>query len=67
MPFANGGYYNYDHLIYKAEQTAPTSVKTLKADDADADSYYYDLLGRRYTQRPGSKGVYIKNGKKVAF
>jgi hypothetical protein len=42
-------------------------VKTLKADDADADGYYYDLQGRRYTQRPGSKGVYIKNGKKVAF
>ena len=67
MPFANGGYYNYDHLIYKAGQTDPTGVKTLKADDADGNGYYYDLQGRRYTQRPGSKGVYIKNGKKVAF
>ena len=30
MPFANGGYYNYDRLIYKAGQTAPTGVKTIK-------------------------------------
>lgn len=67
MPFANSGYYNYDHLMYKAGQTAPTGVKTIKTDDADGDGYYYDLQGRRYTQRPGSKGVYIKNGKKVAF
>ena len=65
MPFANGGYYNYDRLIYKAGQTAPTGVKTLKADDDDAVDYYYDLQGRRYTQEPTSKGVYIKNGKKV--
>ena len=65
MPFANGGYYHYDHLMYKVGQTAPTGVKTIKTDDGDG--YYYDLQGRRYTQRPGSKGVYIKNGKKVAF
>lgn len=67
MPFANGGYYNYDRLMYKAGQTTPSGMKTLKADHDDAGDYYYDLHGRSYTQKPTSKGVYIKNGKKVVF
>jgi hypothetical protein len=67
MPFANGGYYNYDRLMYKAGQTTPSGMKTLKADHDDAGDYYYDLQGRSYTQKPTSKGVYIKNGKKMVF
>ena len=63
MPFANGGYYNYERLMYKAGQTTPTSVKTLKADHS-GDSYY-DLQGRRINGKPTQRGVYIKNGKKV--
>ena len=50
--------------------TWPMSVffRVLQAKyEHDGDGYYYDLQGHRYTQRPGSKGVYIKNGKKVAF
>ncbi len=67
IPFVHGGYYNYERLKYKAGQTSPTGVKTLKADDTVADDYYYDLQGRRYTQKAALKGVYIKNGKKVVF
>ena len=63
MPFANGGNYNYERLMYKAGQTTPTSVKTQKADHS-GDSYY-DLQGRRINGKPTQHGVYIKNGKKV--
>lgn len=63
MPFANGGYYNYERLMYKAGQATPTSVKTLKAGHS-VDSYY-DLQGRRINGKPTQRGVYIKNGKKV--
>ena len=66
MPFANGGYYHYDRLMYKAGQTAPTGVKMLKADDDAADGYYYDLQGRRIEGKP-TQGIYIKNGKKVVY
>ena len=65
MSFANGGYYHYDRLMYKAGQTSPTGVKRLKADDDDAVGYYYDLQGRRYSRKPTSKGVIINRGKKV--
>ena len=59
MPFANGGYYNYERLMYKAGQATPTSVKTQKADHS-GDSYY-DLQGRRLQKAP-KKGLYIQDG-----
>ena len=58
MPFSNGGYYNYDRLIYKAGQTETTDVSLTKATPATA-SYYLDLQGRRLMQRPSAKGIYI--------
>ena len=45
----------------------PTAISTVEADtDTDAD-VYYDLSGRRLEGKPNTKGVYIKDGKKVVF
>lgn len=33
--------------------------------DRSTDNNYYDLLGRRYTERPTQAGVYIHNGEKI--
>lgn len=64
MPFANGGYYNYDHLLYLAGQQSPTGITLPK--EADATSvYYYDLQGRRLVQKPSAAGIYIRDGKKI--
>ena len=62
MPFANGGYYNYDELLYKAGQT--TGIKVVRYDDA-SDDCYYDLQGHRFTRKPSTKGIYLHQGKKV--
>ena len=43
----------------------PTAISTVEADDAE--DVYYDLSGRRLEGKPDTKGVYIKNGKKVVF
>jgi hypothetical protein len=64
MPFANGGYYNYDRLLYKAGQTTPTGLAVLTTTDAGS-CHYYDLQGRRLTRKPAARGIYIKDGKKV--
>lgn len=63
MLFVNGGYYNYDHLVYKAGQTKPTDVTVRKTTD-DSD-YYFDLQGRRFAQKPTRKGIYIQKDKKL--
>ncbi|MCR5068606.1 MAG: hypothetical protein K6A78_02180 [Prevotella sp.] len=42
MPFSNGSYYNYDHLIYKAGLTESTGIQFTKATYATA-GYYVDL------------------------
>ena len=64
MPFANGGYYNYDRLLYKAGQATPTGLAVLTTTDAGS-CHYYDLQGRRLTRKPAARGIYIKDGKKV--
>ena len=43
----------------------PTAISTVEADDAE--DVYYDLSGRRLEGKPDTKGVYIKDGKKVVF
>ena len=43
----------------------PTAISSVEADDAE--DVYYDLSGRRLEGKPDTKGVYIKNGKKVVF
>ena len=69
MPFANGGYYNYDHLMYKAGQTTPTGIHEVSGfqiQDAGDDAWY-DLQGRRIEGVPTQKGIYVRNGKKVVI
>ena len=64
MPFANNGYYNYDHLIYKAGQTSPTSINnTVNSHARQTDTYWYTLDGKLIPTRPMKKGVYIHQGK----
>ena len=45
--------------------TVITGINSVK-HDMPADSRIYDLLGRRLNQQP-KKGIYIMNGKKVAY
>ena len=64
LPFASGGYYRYDRLVYLADQSVPTSIAKPDADKAlSAD--WFTLDGRRLQHRPTAKGVYIHNNKKV--
>ena len=45
---------------------APTAIQpTIVAIDADGNCRYFDLQGRLLDNKPG-KGLYIKNGKKIA-
>ena len=62
MPFANGGYYNYDRLLYKADYA--TGIR----DERTIYNYsgaWYDLQGRKLSAPPTKKGLYIHGGKKV--
>ena len=63
MPFANDGYYNYDHLIYKAGQTSPTGISSLANSQTEhTNTYWYTLDGKLIPTRPSKKGVYIHQG-----
>lgn len=64
MPFANGGYYNYEKLIYKAGQTSPTSIAELTPAPASAADVCFDLQGRRFAGKPAAKEVYIQGNMK---
>ena len=46
-----------------AYSSMPTAITTVRTEGASSEGTYYDLQGRR-TDNP-SKGIYIKNGKKV--
>ena len=64
MPFANSGYYNYDHLIYEAGQTSPSSISSLINSQTELNNtYWYTLDGKRLPARPTKKGLYIYQGK----
>ena len=73
MPFVNGGYYNYDRLVYKADQTVPTSIARTniynqrgnEGTDATTSDGWFTLDGRRIAHRPTANGVYIREHKKV--
>lgn len=63
MPFANGGYYNYGSLLYKAGQNTPVSIPSIPSGRT-AESTPYNLQGLPVTTpTPGS--IYIVDGKKV--
>ena len=63
MPFANGGYYNYGALLYKADQTTPVSIPSVHANEATEGSIY-NLQGLP-VKAPATNGIYIVGGKKV--
>ena len=66
QPFANGGYYRYDRLIYKAGQTVPTSIARLETNSPyRADGGWYTLSGMKLRGEPTQKGMYINTGKIV--
>ena len=64
MPFANGGYYNYGALLYKAGQTTPVSIPSIRANQT-AEGSIYNLQGLP-VKAPATKNIYIVGGKKVA-
>ena len=74
MAFANGGYYNYDRLLYKAGEDTQTGIRLAESAD-NADAWFSDqrsecgvaftLDGRLFEGRPTKKGLYIYNRKKI--
>lgn len=73
MAFANGGYYNYDSLLYKTGEDTQTGIRLAESAD-NADAWFSDqrsecgvaftLDGRLLEGRPTKKGLYIYNRKK---
>lgn len=43
---------------------APARSHSLDNIPYSTDNYWYDIMGRRYVERPTQVGVYIRNGKK---
>ena len=78
MPFANGGYYNYDRLLYVAGLTTSIDDISMKEEESYSANWY-SIDGRRLNsvgtgvlgdlQSPVparlAKGLYIHNGRKV--
>jgi hypothetical protein len=62
MHFVNGGYYNYDCLLYDATNTGSAGITTVTGDSRSDD--WYTLDGRRLKQRPATKGFYLKKHSK---
>ena len=50
-------------LTIQSEGTA--AINTVNADQNDSQKAVYDLQGRKVTNEPSKKGIYIVNGKKV--
>ena len=50
-----------------SEQVIPEAITPLVESPVRADEIIYDLTGRRVSPASMSKGIYIVNGKKVAF
>ena len=64
MPFENVGYYNYNHLLYKAGQEISTIISQPSIAQQENASRF-DLQGR---QLPSwGKGIHISQGKKYLF
>ena len=61
MPFANSGYYNYDRMLYLAEQT--TGIREINDEQCTTDNYY-DIAGRHLSEKPTTRGLYIGGSKK---
>ena len=50
-----------------SEQVIPEAITPLVESPVRRDDIIYDLTGRRVSPASMSKGIYIVNGKKVAF
>ena len=61
MPFSNSGYYNYDRMLYLAEQT--TGIREINDEQCTTDNYY-DIAGRHLCEKPTTRGLYIVGSKK---
>ena len=44
-----------------------TGILSTKQNDKGHNNYWYDLSGRKYSNKPTKKGVYVMNGKKVVI
>lgn len=63
---ANETWYKVDNFrLYYLGTTAPTGVESVVAKDVLKGAAIYDLSGRKVSK--AQKGIYIMNGKKVAF
>ena len=62
MPFACGGYYNYNQLLYQVGMY--DGITTTKGTTGTED-VWYDLCGRKISGKPTAKGIYIYKGKKL--
>lgn len=48
------------------DDTTPTGIRVTKTVvNEDEDAPYYDLQGRRLDRKPTTKGIYVRNGKKI--
>ena len=64
MMFVNGGYYLEDGLWDSVSSAA--GIQFVKgASTQNMDGHWYDLNGRRFSEEPTKKGVYIYQGKKI--
>ena len=63
MSFANGGYYNYDRLLYKAGML--TGIESVLPSSACGEEQVYTLSGQQFVNRKLPRGVYIRGNKKV--
>lgn len=64
MMFVNGGYYLEDGLWDSVSSAA--GIQFVKgASSQNMDGHWYDLNGRRFSEEPTKKGVYIYQGKKI--
>jgi alpha-amylase len=64
LVFSQGGYYNKDGL---QGVVTPTAIQGIKSVEGLDDGLWYDLQGRRLSNKPTIKGVYIQNGKLVVI
>lgn len=61
LTFVNGGYYTKD-----GKQDVVTGIEAVTVSQPSAaNARWYDLQGRRLDGQPTTKGLYIRNGKKV--
>ena len=64
MMFVNGGYY-LEYGLWDSVSSAAGIQFVKGASSQNMDGHWYDLNGRRLSEEPTKKGVYIYQGKKI--